>query len=129
MIGAKEAGYSQAEYRNDPEKIAESFIRAIEKYEYDGILVDIDTALLAGAVGVPVDFPENEPARSHGGILKHICEAEQLAAVDLENDKRVMVLLEAVRLLKDHFRKEVFIRGNCDQAPFSLASQIRSVQN
>jgi uroporphyrinogen decarboxylase len=37
--------------------------------------------------------------------------------------------LEAVRLLKDHFKNEIYIRGNCDQAPFSLASMMRGAQN
>ncbi len=129
LMAANEAGYSQAEFRGDSKKIAESFIAAIEKYEYDGILVDIDTAVLAGAVGVPVDFPQNEPARTYSGLLEDVSDVDQLAPVDLENDSRVMILLESVRLLKDHFKNEIFIRGNCDQAPFSLASQIRSVQN
>ena len=31
--------------------------------QYDGITVDIDTVTLAGACGVPVDFPNDEPAR------------------------------------------------------------------
>jgi len=37
----------------------------------------------------------------------------------------VQVWLEAVRLLVRHFGPEVFVRGNCDQAPFSLASMLR----
>jgi uroporphyrinogen decarboxylase len=31
--------------------------------------------------------------------------------------------------LKNYFKDEVFIRGNCDQAPFSLASMMRGSQN
>ncbi len=129
MMAAEEAGFSQAEYRNDPKKIAMSFIKAIETYAYDGVLVDIDTVTLAGAVGVPVDFPEDEPARSYKGMLEHISDVSQLAPVDLEDNKRVMVLLESVRLLKAHFKNEVFVRGNCDQAPFSLASSMRAPEN
>ena len=52
-------------YREDPETIAKAHIQAIEKYDLDGALIDVDTATLAGAVGVPVDFPENDPARVH----------------------------------------------------------------
>jgi len=46
----------------------------------------------------------------------------------VEDYKYILIWLEAVRLLKDHFRDEVFIRGNCDQAPFSLASMMRGAQ-
>jgi uroporphyrinogen decarboxylase len=37
----------------------------------------------------------------------------------------VQVWLEAVRLLVRHFGPEVHVRGNCDQAPFSLATMMR----
>ena len=39
-MAADEAGFTQEEYRNDPKKMAESFITAIERYRYDGVLVD-----------------------------------------------------------------------------------------
>jgi uroporphyrinogen decarboxylase len=34
-----------------------------------------------------------------------------------------------VRLLKEYFKDEIYIRGNCDQSPFSLASMMRGSQN
>jgi len=131
MMAAREAGYTQAEFRNDARKIADSFILAIEKYGYDGILIDTDTALLAGAVGVPVDFPDDLPARCHGTLLddiRDIDRLDRLGPVRLEDDRRVNILLESARLLVEHFDGEVSIRGNCDQSSFSLAAQVRSMQ-
>ncbi len=64
MMAAEENGISMGQYRESPQLIADTFINSVEKYNYDGILVDLDTVTLAGAVGVPVDFPEHEPARS-----------------------------------------------------------------
>ena len=52
MMAVNEAGYTMEQYRNNPKIIAECFIRAVEKYQYDGIVVDIDTVTLAGACGV-----------------------------------------------------------------------------
>ena len=129
MMAAKEAGYTMAQYRNDPKIIAECFIRAIEKYEYDGILIDVDTVTLAGACGVEIDFPENDPARSHIGCLSSLAEVERLKPVDIQNYKYVTIWCEAVSLLKTYFKNEIYIRGNCDQAPFSLATMIRGVEN
>ncbi len=129
LLAAEEAGYTQGQYREDPKKIAESFIRAVETYRYDGILVDIDTVTLAGAVGVPVDFPEKECARTHSGNLENLDQVEELEPVDIIRYKYVNVWLEAVRLLADHFKGEISVRGNCDQAPFSLASMMRGAQN
>ena len=72
MMAAKEHGITMEQYRNSPKLIAECFIAAVEKYKYDGILVDIDTVTLAGAVGVPVDFPVDDPAGSHLGNLENL---------------------------------------------------------
>ena len=125
MMAAKEAGISQREYREDPEKIAKVHIQAVEKYGYDGVLIDVDTATLAGAVGVPVDFPENDPARTHGAALHTLGEVEDLRAVDLLRDERIGIWLESCRLVKNYFGDGIYVRGNCDQAPFSLASMMR----
>ncbi|TKG94598.1 hypothetical protein EYV94_11660 [Puteibacter caeruleilacunae] len=129
MMAAREAGVSMNQYRNDPQIIADVFKKAIDTYQYDGILVDIDTVTLAGALGVPVDFPESEPARSHEGLISSIEEVNQLKPVLIKDYRYIDIWLEAVRKLKEYFKDDVFIRGNCDQAPFSLASMIRGTQD
>jgi MtaA/CmuA family methyltransferase len=129
MVVAREAGISMGQYRENPKAIAEAFIRSVEKYKYDGILIDVDTVTLAGACGVEVDFPEDEPARSHGGFMDSYEMLEDLKPVDVGSYKYVQIWCEAVRLLKEHFGNELYVRGNCDQAPFSLASMIRGTQN
>jgi len=125
MVAAREAGLTMKRYREDPAAIAGSFVRAVETYGYDGILVDVDTATLAGALGVPVERPEDEPALVRGARLASLAEVEGLEPPDVARDPRVQVWLEAVRLLVRHFGSEVHVRGNCDQAPFSLASMMR----
>ena len=129
MVAAREAGYSMGDFRNNPKAIADSFIQSIEKYGYDGILVDVDTVTLAGACGVPVDFPADDPARSHRGCLDDLTKTDSLKMPDLSVYPYAVNWLESVRLLKEHFGNEVYIRGNCDQSPFSLASMIRGTQN
>ena len=129
MMAAKEAGYSQSEYRSDPQKIANTFIQSVEKYQYDGILVDIDTVTLAGAVGVPVDFPENEPARSNKACLNDLKEVDDLGEPEISKNERIQIWIEAVKILSNYFGQEILVRGNCDQAPFSLASMMRTPAN
>jgi len=125
MMAAREAGLTQAQYRSSPRNMADAFIRSVERYRYDGILVEMDTAVLAGAVGVPVDFPEDEPARCVSGCLDDLAQVAELPPPDVGKNERIAVWLEGVRLLKEHFGDEICIRGNCDQAPFSLASMMR----
>jgi len=126
MHAAREAGYRMRAFRRDPQCIADSFIRAIETYGYDGVVVDVDTATLAEAVGVPIDLPEDDPARCAGGCLPSLDMVDDLPPPDVAAHRRVQIWLEATRLLVDHFGSEIYIRGNCDQAPFSLASMMRT---
>ncbi len=128
MLAAREYKITMDQYRNDPKLIAECFIAAVDRYKYDGILVDIDTVTLAGAVGVRVDFPADDPARSHLGNIKNLEDVYHLKPVKVENYRYIQIWLEAVRILMDYYKNEIFIRGNCDQAPFSLASMMRGAQ-
>jgi len=129
MMAAREAGYTMEEFRRDPRYAADAFIQSVEKYNLDGIMIDFDTTLLAGAIGVSVDYPENEPARIPRGLITSWDDLSNLEEVDIAQNERVQVWLETCRLIKEHFRDEVFVRGNCDQAPFSIASMVRGAQD
>jgi uroporphyrinogen decarboxylase len=125
MMAAAECGIPMSRFRRDPSAVSRCFIEAIERYDYDGIVVDIDTATLAGAVGVPVLFPEDEPAICHGARLASLAEVPDLGPPNVGRYWGIQVWVEAVRLLKAHFRDEVYIRGNCDQCAFALAAAMR----
>jgi len=128
LMAAREHGVTMEQYRNSPKVIAETFVSAVDKYQYDGILVDIDTVTLAGAVGVKVDFPVNDAARSHDGNIADLDDVFNLKPVKVGDYKYIQIWLEAVQLLKEYYKEEIYIRGNCDQAPFSLASMMRGAQ-
>ena len=125
MMAAREAGHTMRSFREDPETLAASFVQSVETYGYDGVLVDVDTATLAGALGVPIELPENEPALCRGARLGSLVEVDSLEPPDVARDPRVQVWLEGVRLLVRRIGREVYVRGNCDQAPYSLASMMR----
>jgi MtaA/CmuA family methyltransferase len=129
MLAAHEAGVSMAQFRSDPEALARSFIRAIETYRYDGIMIDVDTVTLAGASGVPIDYPDDEPARIKGHRIASLEEVAELPPVDILDFQGVQVWLEGVRILKRHFGDEIYIRGNCDQCPYTLAGMIRGIDD
>lgn len=126
MPAAREAGYSMQAYRTSAAAIAETFIQAVETYGYDGIVVDVDTATLAEAVGVPVDFPDDQPARCRTGCLRDPREVAELPPPSIAGHPRVRIWMEAVRKLRAYFGDEILVRGNADQAPFSLASMMRT---
>jgi uroporphyrinogen decarboxylase len=127
MPAAREASLTMRQFRENPRHIARAFIEFAERYQCDGVLVDIDTVTLAGAVGVPVDLPEDLPARSNGARLRDLREVDGLEPVEISRDERVQVWLEAAKLLVQQVGGHMFVRGNCDQCPFSLAAAMRSL--
>jgi len=129
QMAAREYGVTMEQFRRDPHAIAGAFIASVERYGYDGVLLDVDTVTLAQAAGVPVDSPEDQPARACGARLKALRDVRDLPPVDLASFPRAQVWLEASRLLKNHFGAEVFVRSNCDQSPFTLAALLRGIDH
>ncbi len=129
MLAVAEYGCSMKQYREDPQIAADCHIRFVEKYGLDGILFDVDTALLASAAGAPVDYPENAPARVYGKFIKSLDDVDILEDVDISKSVRIQHSLEVMRILRKHFGNELFLRGNCDQAPFSLACALRGPED
>jgi uroporphyrinogen decarboxylase len=129
MMAAREAGYTMKTFRENPQNAANAFIQSVEKYDLDGIMIDFDTTLLAGAIGVPVDYPENEPARIPAGLIDSWDQMDELVDIDISTNDRILIWLETCSLIKKYFGDEIFVRGNCDQAPFSIASMVRGAQN
>ncbi len=128
MMAAREAGVSMREYRSDPAAIARCFTQSVETYGYDGIVVDIDTATLAGAAGVPIHFPEDEPAICRAPRLAALSQVCDLPPVRVEEYPGAQVWIEAVRQLRRYFGDEILVRGNCDQCPFALASMVAGAE-
>lgn len=125
MLAVAEYGCSMKQYREDPQIAADCHIRFTEKYGIDGVLFDVDTALLASAAGAPVDYPENDPARVYGSFISSLDDVDTLEDVDISENVRIQHSLEVMKILRKHFGHEIFLRGNCDQAPFSLACALR----
>jgi len=122
MPAAREVGISMEEYRNNPSKMAQVHIDAARKYGLDGILLDVDTCLEAGAIGVPVIFPPDRVAAAEGAASDDIDELIEMMSPDkiLAND-RIKRYLESIHIMKQQVGGEIWIRGNCDQMAFSLA--------
>ncbi len=118
MLAAREAGVTMRQFRGDPRIIARCFIEATEKYGTDGILLDIDTATLAGAAGAPIEFPEDQPALCRGARLQTLEEVDDLPPADIRSYPTVQVWLEAARELRRYFGIEKAIRGNAISARF-----------
>jgi len=129
LQAAEQSGVNMKQYREEPELAAKCLIESVERYGLDGVLFDVDTALLASAIGVPTDYPVDAPARTHLPLLDNLADVGQLREVDIASNIRIQHALETVRILKSYFKNEVYVRGNCDQCPFSIATMVRTPVN
>ena len=127
-LAAKEAGVPLQTYLTQPEAAARVHLRAVEMYGYDCILIDLDTTMLAEAMGAQRDCTPDEPGHIAAPAIGGLGEVGQLKPVNPERDGRIPVLLEAVRILAREVGDEIAIRANADQGAFSLACLLRGMQ-
>ena len=129
LYAAERSAINMKQYREDPRLAANCLIESVERYGLDGVLFDVDTALLASAIGVPTDYPVDDPARTFQPLLVNLADVHQLERIDISTNTRIEHALETVNILKEYFKDEVYVRGNCDQCPFSLATMVRTPVN
>lgn len=122
LMAAREAGYTMEEYRSSADAISKSLIDACIKYGTDGILLDVDTALLASACGADVIYPKDLAAITKDYQPRSTEEViDDLENTDLLKSDRIKIYLEAVNKMAEWCnRSGIFLRANADQGPFSL---------
>jgi MtaA/CmuA family methyltransferase len=129
LLATKEAGVPLEKYLEEPEAAARTHLHAVEKYGYDCILIDLDTTMLAEAMGAKRDCTAGEPGHIAAPAIASLDEVDKLRPVDPERDGRIPVLLEAVRIMAKAVGGEIAIRANADQCAFSLAGLLRGTED
>ena len=130
MFAAKTAGYEIGQINRNPAKMAESHRISQEKYGYDGCIIDVDDATLAGACGANVTYRERDVAAvdEHHPAINSLEEIDNLKLPEPEKDTRCCEWLETSQRLMETIGDHVFIMGRADQGPFSLLSLLRGTQ-
>ena len=129
LLAAKEAGVSLNQYRTDPQAVAKAHLAALEKYQHDCILIDLDTTMLAEAMGAGAECAPGEPGRIVRSASESLSQVDDLKPLDPRTDGRIPALLDGIRLIAKEVGGEVAIRGNCDQGAFSLACLVRGIED
>lgn len=124
LHAARRCAITQTEYRTRPEAMARAMLTTARDFSLDGIVVDMDTAVLAEACGAAVDHPDDVPARVRAPRFAAPGEVHGLPPPDITDHPRVRAWVEGVRLIKRAAGPTLWVRGNCDQAPFSLAAEM-----
>lgn len=129
LPAVEEAGMRLEDYLTDPACAAKAHLQAVETYGHDCILIDLDTTMLAEAMGARRNATPGAPGHIAGPAIQDITEVDLLREVDPMKDGRIPVLLEAVRILVRETGDTVSIRANADQCAFSLAGLLRGMED
>jgi len=129
MLAASEAGVPMEKYRSDPEAMAKVHLHALETYGHDCLFIDTDTTMMAESMGAKSACSVGEPGRIVAPAIQSLAEVDRLKVVNPETDGRIPAILEGVRLLAKQVGNEVAIRGNADAMAFSLACEVRGIED
>lgn len=129
LMAAREAGIPLEAHLTEPEAAARAHLLAVEKYGYDCIDIDLDTTMLAEAMGATRDCTPGEPGHLAVPAIRSLEEVGNLRPANPHRDGRIPVLLEAVRIMARAVGGRVAIRGNADQNAFALAALLRGMQD
>ncbi|MDR3183150.1 MAG: hypothetical protein LBT89_09580 [Planctomycetaceae bacterium] len=130
MFAVRDCGLTQQQFRSSPETMCRVFVETSRKYSLDAILTDADTTLEAHALGAGIHEEEDLPAKVIKPVSERLDEViDSITADKLNRDSRIRIYLDAIRLIRSQVGGELFIRGNADQGPFSLAAAVFGLTN
>ena len=130
MFSIMDAGFRIGDINRNGKRMAEAHIKCLEKYDYDGCVIDFDDASLAEACGAQVILRDDEPAivDESRPVLQDLREVYNLEVPDHLKAGRLPEWLEATRILSESIGDHAFIMGRADQGPFSVACLLRGTQ-
>lgn len=121
-------GSSSEELMYDGARYAEIQIQAWEDFGWDGIFVATDSVALAHSLGMEVLYTDLGAAPSPEGILHSLAEVDRLELID-PRTTRLNEWIVATRRLVEAVGDRVLIIARADQGAFSLAAQLRGMQD
>lgn len=135
LVCAGLTGKPYSEVFQSSELIAESQILGQELFGHDVLLVEVGIATLAAACGCKIDYPVDAAPWIKSAPLAGMSAGEAAQALeslklpDPQTNIYLKTVIDAVRILAEKKGNELFIMGRADQGPFSLACELRGMDN
>lgn len=107
---------------------AELQMKALQDFGWDGIFVATDSVALAHSLGTPVEQTEIGVAPASRGLLEDLKGVTSLTTPD-PRETRLNEWIKATKILVQEVGNNVLIIARADQGPFSLACQVRGMQD
>lgn len=119
-------GYGLREYCCDAEKMVKGQMHLHKWLKCDFVLSFVDVWVFAEAVGVRLDFPEDNTPNPVESPVKSSEDVERLEIPDPKREGRLPIILKGIERLRQEVGGKVAIYTG-GQGPFSLAAEIRGL--
>jgi uroporphyrinogen decarboxylase len=129
MVTARVMGVNDfAAFFKDGDAMAEGQITTWKRFGHDILCLENGTAALAQACGVEVIYQQASAPVATFPAIDRLEDVEKLKVPDPYTDPILKELLKATRIVKREIGRQAFIIGRGDQGPFSLACEIRGME-
>ena len=119
---------SFADFFHDGQAMAEGQLEAWRRFGHDVLILENGTAALAEACGVRVIYQSETAPVAKEPAIRSLDEVESLQIPDPYQDPILSELLTATRIVVKETAGKAFVMGRADQGPFSLACEIRGME-
>ncbi len=114
------------EFQVDPQVMADSYIAAYERYEYDLTYLFSNTSYVAEAMGQELVYYEDEPACTHIPVIQSREDLSKIKVAD-ETGGKFPVFFEALDILHEKIGDKVVL-AVCFSGPLSTAATLRGTE-
>ena len=108
--------------------LAESRIHFHEEFGLDIIDVETGIVTMAEACGCSIEYPDDAAPWVKKPVLEELKDVSKLKIPNPYDSRCMYANLEAVNIISEKLGKDVFIVGDADQGPFSLAGILRGLE-
>lgn len=128
-VACRLAGVRQSEWSTQPEVLADTLIDFTKKCACNGIYVTRDNLVVHEAMGGKVTFPDSGDALGSEPILTELKDFSKLSIPDPNEAAGMETVIAAARRVIEEVGHQYYVMANIDCGPFSMAANLRGVQN
>jgi len=125
LVGLKKYNLKFSEIHLDSDKMAKAAYSTYELFDFESVVVPFDMGIEAEVLGVELNFYQDSEDPIYPTVRDRYIEDvdEIIIPKDLEKQKRIPVVLDAIKKLKEMVKDKVAI-GTYILGPYTLAGQI-----
>jgi uroporphyrinogen decarboxylase len=125
LMAARMAGIPLSECLNSGKLLAEAQLAAWRYFKHDILIVENGNTVMGEAMGCGIHYSDVASPRVVTHVLQSLGDIDKLQIPDPEKSHPLSVMLECMTILRKEIGDKVFIFGRADQAPLSLAAELR----